>query len=128
MSTTRDDGADARADVDWEAIEASQEFRDLVANRRRFVVAALSVAVVATVVFVLLANLAPGVMGASVAGDFTFGFAYGVLLIFLTWAITLLYLRKSDREWGPLERRAAELASRRAGTTGPSTREGEPVR
>ena len=53
---------------------------------------------------------APGLMGASVAGDITFGFVYGIGLIIMTWAITLLYLRKSDREWGPLERRAIERA------------------
>jgi uncharacterized membrane protein (DUF485 family) len=126
MSSTHDDGAVAGAGVDWEAIERSREFRELVASRRRFVIAALGLAVTVTVLFVLLANLAPGVMGASVAGDITFGFVYGVGLIVMTWAITLLYLRKSDRDWAPLERRAAELAEGRS--EAPRTHKGEPVR
>jgi hypothetical protein len=31
------------------------------------------------------------------------GFAGGVALIVLTWAITFTYMRRSDRVWGPLE-------------------------
>ena len=38
-------------------------------------------------------------------------FAGGVGLILVTWAITLLYLRRSDREWGPLEERIREQFS-----------------
>jgi uncharacterized membrane protein (DUF485 family) len=128
MTSTYDDDAGVRPRADWEAIEGSPEFRELVARRRRFVVPALGFAVFVTVVFVLLANLAPGIMGASVAGDITFGFVYGVALIIMTWVITLLYLRKSDREWAPLERRVVEMSQAREAGAGPRTREGEPVR
>jgi uncharacterized membrane protein (DUF485 family) len=120
--------ADGRPDaVDWKAIEDSPEFRQLVASRTRFVTAALGVGVAATVLFVLLGSIAPGVMGASVVGEITLGFVYGVLLIFMTWAITLLYLRKSDREWSPLERRAIEAATAHAAGDG-RARDREPVR
>ena len=120
--------ADGRQDaVDWKAIEDSPEFQQLVASRTRFIMAALGVGVAATVLFVLLGSIAPGVMGASVAGDITLGFVYGVLLIFMTWAITLLYLRKSDREWAPLERRAIEAAAAHGAGDG-RARDREPVR
>ena len=119
--------ADGRQDaVDWKAIEDSPEFRQLVASRTRFVKGALGIGVAATVLFVVLGSIAPGVMGASVAGDITLGFVYGVLLIFMTWAITLLYLRKSDREWSPLERRAIEAAGAHAAGDG-RDRHREPV-
>jgi uncharacterized membrane protein (DUF485 family) len=35
------------------------------------------------------------------------GWAAGVGLIMLTWVVTAAYLRKSDREWSPLEQRIA---------------------
>jgi uncharacterized membrane protein (DUF485 family) len=128
MHEVRAEPTDGRPDaVDRKAIEGSPEFRQLVASRRRFVTAALGIGVAATVLFVLLGSIAPGVMGASVVGDITLGFVYGVLLIFMTWAITLLYLRKSDREWSPLERRAIEAAGTHAAGDG-RVRHGEPVR
>jgi uncharacterized membrane protein (DUF485 family) len=119
---------DGRPDaVDWKAIEGSPEFRELVASRKRFIIGALGIGVAATVLFVLLGSLAPGVMGASVVGDITLGFVYGVALIFMTWAITLLYLRKSDNEWSPLERRAIEAAGVHVGGDG-RARDREAVR
>jgi uncharacterized membrane protein (DUF485 family) len=122
------DATDGRTSaVDWRGIEGSPQFRQLVASRKRFVVAALGFALAATVLFVVLGSVAPGVMGASLAGDITLGFVYGVGLIVMTWVITLLYLRKSDREWSPLERRAIEGAGAAAGDDGQPRRQ-EPVR
>jgi uncharacterized membrane protein (DUF485 family) len=128
MHEVRAESTDGRPDtVDWKAIEGSPEFRQLVASRRRFITWALGLAVAVTVLFVVLGSVAPGVMGASVVGDITFGFVYGVALIFMTWAITLLYLRKSDDEWSPLERRAIEAAGAHASGDGRAP-EREPVR
>ena len=61
--------------------------------------------------YVVLAGVAPELMGSKLFGDMSVGFAGGVGLILLTWAITFLYMRRSDRVWGPLEERIrAELA------------------
>jgi uncharacterized membrane protein (DUF485 family) len=102
--------------VDWEAIERSPEFRALVASRRRFVVAWGGTVVGLTAAYVVIAYLAPDVLGADVAAPITLGFVLGVGLIVMTWVVTLAYLRKSDREWAPLERRIAAAASSREPT------------
>ena len=113
--------------VDWEAIERSPDFRALVASRQRFAMPALAFTAIATVAYVLIVNLAPGITGASVFGEFTFGFLGGVLLVFMSWAITLVYMRKSDREWGPMERRVVDAAGRPAAAGEHSARDEEPV-
>ena len=88
-----------REEYEWEAIERSPEFRALVASRRRFVAIAGGGTVGACVAYVLVAYLAPDLLGE--AG----GWIAGVGLIALTWVVSLLYLRKSDREWSPAEER-----------------------
>jgi uncharacterized membrane protein (DUF485 family) len=102
--------------VDWEAIERSPDFRALVASRRRFVAAWGGAVVGLTAAYVVIAYLAPGALGAEVIGPITLGFLAGVGLIVTTWIVTLAYLRKSDREWSPLERRIAAAAESREPT------------
>ena len=53
------------------------------------------------------------------------GWVVGVGLIVLTWIVSFAYLRKSDREWSPLEQRIA--ASLRE-PTGRFARDEAPVR
>lgn len=102
--------------VDWEAIERSPEFQELIASRKRFVVRALGFALVASVAYVLVSNLSPDTMGVSVFGEITLGFVAGVALIVMTWVITLMYLRRSDNEWAGLERRAVAHAQEPEGS------------
>ena len=98
---------EGRDPTDWEGIERSPDFQALVAGRRRFVALAGGGTVGLTVAYILVAYLAPDVLGTAL------GWAAGVVLIGLTWAVTLAYLRKSDREWSPLERRIAAAAAPR---------------
>jgi uncharacterized membrane protein (DUF485 family) len=84
---------------EWEAIERSPEFRALVASRRRFVAIAGGTAVGLCALYVVVAYLAPDVFGEA------FGWVAGVGLIVLTWVVSLMYLRRSDREWSPMEER-----------------------
>jgi uncharacterized membrane protein (DUF485 family) len=86
-----------REDYDWEAIERSPGFRALVGSRRRFVAIAGGTTVGLCVAYVLVAYLAPDLLGE--AG----GWIAGVGLIVLTWAVSLMYLRRSDRVWAPME-------------------------
>ena len=91
---------------EWEAIERSPEFRALVSSRRRFVVIAGGGTVGACVAYVVIAYLTPDLLGT--AG----GWILGVGLIVLTWVVSFMYLRKSDREWGPAEERIVAGARR----------------
>jgi uncharacterized membrane protein (DUF485 family) len=104
--TTRDGGPP----IDWTAIEALPEFRELVAGRRRFAWTAGGLGIGFGALYVVLAATAHDLMGTKLAGSFSLGFAGGVGLVLMTWAITLAYTRRSNRVWAPLEARVRELA------------------
>jgi uncharacterized membrane protein (DUF485 family) len=88
------------------------EFRELTTSRRRFAWLAGGVGVGLGALYVVLAATAHGLMGAKLIGSFSIGFAGGVALIVLTWAITFAYMRRSERVWAPLEARIREKAMR----------------
>jgi uncharacterized membrane protein (DUF485 family) len=96
--------------IDWTAIEASPEFRELVARRRRFVVIATAVFMPAFLAYLIGMTYVPALLAPKVVGPITLGWLLGVLEIVMAWVITSMYLRRSDREFGPMERRAAERA------------------
>jgi uncharacterized membrane protein (DUF485 family) len=100
----------AAATVDWDAIERSPDFQELVTGRRRFTWTAGGLGTGLGVLYIVLAGVAHDLMGTKLIGSFSLGFAGGVLLIVVTWGITIAYMRRSDRVWGPLEARIREQA------------------
>ena len=94
--------------VDWEAIERSPDFQELVNDRRRFAWTGGTIGVGLGALYVVLAGVAPDLMGTQIFGSMSLGFVGGVGLIVLTWIITLAYMRRSDKVWGPLEERIRE--------------------
>jgi uncharacterized membrane protein (DUF485 family) len=99
--------------------DRSPDFRALVASRRRFVTRWGGTAVALCAAFVVVAYLAPDVLGDAL------GWVIGVGLIMLTWAVSLAYLRRSDRDWAPMVERI--VASTRE-ATGRFAREQAPAR
>jgi len=91
--------------ADLEAIEHSPDFQELVSGRRRFAWTAGTIGIGLGALYVVLAGVAPDLMGTQLFGSMSLGFAGGVGLIVLTWVITLAYMLRSDRVWGPLEER-----------------------
>jgi uncharacterized membrane protein (DUF485 family) len=100
----------AQGEIDWIAAERSPEFRDLVRKRRRFVVPATIFFLGWYSAFVLLAGYAPGFMGSSIYQGFTVGYALALTQFLMVWVLGGLYLRRADRDFDPLARRAAERA------------------
>jgi uncharacterized membrane protein (DUF485 family) len=96
--------------VDWTAIERSEAFRELVRSRRGFSYRAGTLGIGLGLLYVVLSQVAPDLMGTKVLGDMSLGFLGGVLLILLTMAITWTYLRKSARVWAPMEERVRREA------------------
>ncbi len=91
-----------RREPDWEAIEASPEFRDLVAKRRRFVLPATVGFLTWYLTFILLAGYAEGFMGESVYQGFTVGYLIALSQFFMVWGLSVAYLRYSERVLDPL--------------------------
>jgi uncharacterized membrane protein (DUF485 family) len=98
--------------VDWEAVERSPEFRDLVARRRRFVLPATIFFLAWYLGFILLAGYAEDFMGSSIYEGFTVGYLLALSQFVMTWGLAAWYLRRADREFDPLEREVVELVER----------------
>jgi uncharacterized membrane protein (DUF485 family) len=98
--------------VDWEAIERSPEFRELIARRRRFVLPATIFFLAWYLGFILLAGYAEDFMGSSIYEGFTVGYLLALSQFVMVWVLAAWYLRKADREFDPLEREVVELAER----------------
>jgi uncharacterized membrane protein (DUF485 family) len=105
---------------DWEAIEHSREFQELVARKRRFVLPATIFFLGWYVAFVLLAGYAEDFMGRSIYEGFTVGYLLALTQFVMVWVLTWLYLRKARNEFDPLETAAIEHLQERAERPAPA--------
>ena len=88
--------------VDWQKIARSEEFRELVAARRRFVLPATIFFLAWYFGFVLLAGYAPDFMARSVYEGLTVGYCLALTQFVMVGALGLMYLRRSERVYDPL--------------------------
>lgn len=98
--------------TDWQAVERTPEFQELVRRRRRFVVPATIFFLAWYLGFIVLAGYAPGFMGESIYEGFTVGYLLALTQFVMVWVLAIWYVRKSDREFDPLRRTAAASAQR----------------
>src|ERR1700754_1186151 len=88
--------------VDWDGIERSEEFRELVKKRRSFVVPATIFFLAYYMGFILLAGYAPDFMGDSVYQGLTVGYCLALTQFLMVFVLGVWYLRKADHEFDPL--------------------------
>jgi uncharacterized membrane protein (DUF485 family) len=96
--------------IDWEAIERSPEFQELVHKRRAFVLPATAFFLVYYMAFILLAGYAEDFMGSSVYEGLTVGYCLALTQFLMVFVLGIMYLRKADREYDPLAEKVVELA------------------
>ena len=97
--------------TDWERIERSDEFQELVKRRRSFVVPATIFFLVYYMAFIIVAGYAPDFMGESVYQGLTVGYCYALTQFLMVFVLGLWYLRKSDREYDPLRDKVVKAAA-----------------
>ena len=97
--------------IDWQAIEASPEFQELVTKRRSFVLPATIFFLVYYMAFIIVAGYAPDFMGESVYEGLTVGYCYALTQFLMVFVLGIWYLRKSDKEFDPLRDRVVEAAA-----------------
>jgi uncharacterized membrane protein (DUF485 family) len=97
--------------VDWDGIERSEEFRELVRKRRSFVVPATIFFLAYYMGFILLAGYAPDFMGDSVYEGLTVGYCLALTQFVMVFVLGYWYLRKSENEFDPLAEAVVEAAS-----------------
>lgn len=105
-----DPGSDRHLEIDWEAAERSPEFKELIAKRKRFVLPATIFFLSWYLGFILLAGYAEGFMGDSIYEGLTVGYVLALSQFIMVWVLAGLYLRKANREFDPLARKAAARA------------------
>src|SRR5215218_9786289 len=109
----------ARDAIDWEAIERSPEFQELVHRRRGFVIPCTAFFLAWYLGFILLCAYAPDFMGESVYEGLTVGYCLALTQFLMVFVLGLWYLRKADRLFDPLAERAiAAYAEEEAHPTG----------
>jgi uncharacterized membrane protein (DUF485 family) len=114
-------GSQRHPEIDWEAVERSPEFRELIKRKKAFVIPATLFFLAWYFGFIILSGYAPDFMGREFLADgVTVGYVLALSQFIMTWVLGWLYLRKADREFDPLaekaRKRAVELVS--GGTAG----------
>src|SRR5215217_5079347 len=109
--------ADEDADVaDWDSVAAEEEFKGLLASKRRFIVPATVFFVVYYFALPVLVGYAPRLMGRRVVGVVNLAYLFALSQFFMAWAVAALYVRAAGR-WDETARRIIERlgASRKEG-------------
>ncbi len=104
--------------IDWEAIERSSEFQELVRRRRAFVLPATIFFLAFYMAFILLAGYAEDFMGSSVYEGLTVGYCLALTQFLMVFVLGIAYLRKADREYDPLAQRVVTAAGDDGGEAG----------
>lgn len=105
--TVQQDQRVQRSEADWDAIERMPEYHELEQAKRRFVMPATAVYLAAYFGFLLLAGLAPDVMGAGIYKGITLGWLLLAGLFALVWTLVFRFGRTARTDWDP---RSAEIA------------------
>ena len=100
----------AEPSYDWERIERSPEFQELVRKRRSFVLPATIFFLSYYMAFILLCGYAEDFMGSSVYEGLTVGYCLALTQFVMVLALGIMYLKRSDRDYDPLAARVVELA------------------
>ena len=92
--------------IDWEAIEETPEFRELVRKRRSFVVPATIFFLAWYMGFILLAAYAQDFMAERIYQGLTVGYVLALTQFVMVLGLGIAYLRRSDRVYDPLAEKA----------------------
>ena len=105
-------------EVDWEAIESSPEFQELVSRKRAFVLPATIFFLAYYMAFILLAGYAEDFMASSVYEGLTVGYCLALTQFVMVFTLGIMYLRKADRQYDPLAQRVLTAAGDDGGESG----------
>ena len=109
---TADEDADA---ADWDRVAQDEEFKHLLASKRRFIVPATVFFVVYYFALPVLVGYAPRLMDTRVFGVVNLAYLFALSQFFMAWAVAALYVRAAGR-WDEMANRI--IARLRAGRGG----------
>jgi uncharacterized membrane protein (DUF485 family) len=97
-----------RGDIDWEAIERSPEFQELVSRRKSFVLPGTIFFLAWYMGFILLVAYAEDFMSERVYEGLTVGYCLALTQFLMVLVLGIMYLRRSDKVFDPLRRKVTE--------------------
>jgi uncharacterized membrane protein (DUF485 family) len=108
--------AEEDADVaDWDEVAAQEEFKALLASKRRFIVPATVFFVVYYFALPVLVGYAPRLMERRVLGPLNLAYLFALSQFFMAWVVAALYVRAAGR-WDKMARCIiARLGAQRGG-------------
>lgn len=110
-------------EAEWQAVERSPEFRELVRRKKAFVVPATIFFLTWYFGFIFLTGYAPDFMGREFLTDgLTVGYALALSQFLMTWGFGWMYMRRANRVWDPLVARVRESVEGTPADARPSTR------
>lgn len=83
--------------VNWEALAASEKFRELLRAKRRFIVPAMVVFIVYYFALPVLVGYARPLMERRVIGAVNLAYLFAFSQFFMAWVIAALYVRAANR-------------------------------
>lgn len=102
----QDGVADTPHRVDWEGIEASPEFKELVRRKRSFVIPGTVFFLAWYLAFICLCAFAQDFMGERVYEGLTVGYVLALTQFLMVFVLGLLYLSRSKNVFDPLAEEA----------------------
>lgn len=113
MPESRDEQDQNLQNVDWQAVEQTPEFQELVSRRKRFVLPATIFFLTWYLGFIALAGYAPDFMAESVYEGLTVGYCLALTQFLMVGVLGLWYLRKSEKVFDPLSDAVARMVDDR---------------
>lgn len=92
--------------VDWEGVERTPEFQELVSRRRSFVVPGTIFFLTYYMAFILLAAYAEDFMAERVYEGLTVGYVLALTQFLMVFVLGIMYLRRSEKVYDPLAAKA----------------------
>lgn len=90
--------ADEDVDVaDWDRVAAMDEFKQLVATKRRFIIPATIFFIAYYFALPALVGYAPGLMARRVFGVINLAYLFALSQFFMAWIVAALYVRAAGR-------------------------------
>src|SRR5499433_3919799 len=83
--------------ADWERVSATDEFKSLIAAKRKFIAPAVIFFIVYYFALPALVGYAPGLMSRRVFGVINLAYLFALSQFFMAWIIAALYVRAAGR-------------------------------
>src|SRR5205814_10466467 len=96
----------------WEGLERTDEFRQLITARIRFVLPATAFFLVYYFLLPLANGLAPGFMRTDVIGHVNIAYLFALSQFVVAWLLAWFYIRRANSLFDPLAAKVRERAAR----------------